>query len=49
MSPQYGDKQEFPKKCIIVLQKKALGIMSFATFNSHLSSYFHDYNISIFF
>ena len=33
-----------PKKCLTVLQKKAL-IMSFAPFNSHSSSYFHDYNI----
>ena len=34
-----------PKKCISVLQKKALRIMSFASFNSHSSFYFHDYNI----
>ena len=34
-----------PQKCITVLQKKALRIMSFAPFNSHSSSYFHDYNI----
>ena len=41
----YGDKQEFQKKRITVLQKKALRIMSFASFNSHSSSCFHDYNI----
>ena len=34
-----------PQKRITVLQKKALRIMSFAPFNSHSSSYFHDYNI----
>ena len=34
-----------PQKRITVLQKKALRIMSFAPFNSHSLSYFHDYNI----
>ena len=33
------------QKHITVLQKKALRIMSFAPFNSHSLSYFHDYNI----
>ena len=33
------------RKRIAVLQKKALKIMSFAPFNSHSLSYFHDYNI----
>ena len=41
MSPQYEDKQEFPQKRIVVLQKKALRIMSFVTFNSQSLSYFH--------
>ena len=34
-----------PQKHITALQKKALRIMSFAPFNSHSSSYFHNYNI----
>ena len=34
-----------PQKHIPVLQKKALRIISFAPFNSHSSSYFHDNNI----
>ena len=33
------------QKHITVLQKKVLVIMSFATFNAHSSSYFHDCNI----
>ena len=33
------------KKCGTVLQKKALRIMSIASFNSHSSSCFHDCNI----
>ena len=44
ISLQYGDKQKFPK-IITVLKKKALRITSFAPFNFHSSSYFHDYNI----
>ena len=34
-----------PQKRITVLLKKELRIMSFAPFNFHLSSYFHDYSI----
>ena len=34
-----------PQKRITVFQKEALRIMSFAPFNSHSLSYFHDYNI----
>ena len=34
-----------PQKRRTDLQKKALKIMSFASFNSHSSSYFHNYNI----
>ena len=41
---QYGNKKEFQKN-ITVLQKKALRIMSFESFNSHSSFYFHDHNI----
>ena len=37
MSPQHGDKQEFPKKCITDFQKKALRIMRFAPCNSNSS------------
>ena len=36
---------KIPPKHITLLQKKALRIMSFAPFNSHLSSYFYDYSI----
>ena len=34
-----------PQKSITILQKKALRTVSFTPFNSHSSSYFHDYNI----
>ena len=34
-----------PQKRITVFKKKALNIMSFAPFNFHSSSYFHNYNI----
>ena len=36
-----------PKKRITVLYEKALRIMSFAPFNSHSSSYFHDYILKV--
>ena len=38
-------KTIIPQKRITALQKKPLRIMSFAPFNSHLSSYLHDCNI----
>ena len=38
-------QRRIPQKCGTTLQKKALRIMSFASFNSHSSSCFHDYNI----
>ena len=39
------EQARIPQKRVTVLQKKTLRIMRFAPFNSHSSSYFHDYNI----
>ena len=54
ISLQYGDKQEFPENVQLSFRKKALRITSFAIFNSHSTSYFHNtlkflyFKISIF-